>query len=550
MHGKYLNNQMKQNPRKKPVRLPPINDNDYDEDDNNNVSNNALYEEEEEEYNENIGSTGKINDNTEDDQDDNTTNLNEMSFTGTLSGSISPMELLSAQLKIEQQKSEKLQKLLQEERERISKLEEMLHEELEKNDKLAEEQKSNQKIIDDLKAQLDKVDHENGIGLLREENSSLMDQIEELQTELNKKQKQQGTAKLESEFQRAKEQLAIKDTRIEQLNNKNKSYQKMNDDLKRENEILSSQIDELHQKLESVSKEPKPRINKGYQPHKPVQSRFQKVAHPEGYDPQRFGFKPRPTSAEDHIPHSKLPRFPGNSNKNKISDDGDANDDSPQPVVTKPQVKRPKLGQLKPLKEQKPQQKAEEEFIEDKLPVAMNKVNVSFDDDAIIELDNDSGANKKEQQKIESPSVKKANSPPPRRALVDNIQFDDGSNNDDKSHHSSPKPSPPPEQPQPPSPNKKALQSHITFNDDDQSSQTNVPPPIKLSGLSANELRAKVDQLNQEKAEIERQLNKALPKGKIMMHVRQEREEMEEKLDGVVKDISKLKLELHFVEKK
>ena len=547
---------------------------------------------------------------TQEFEEDGSQNMND-SMSLSMSTSISPMELLNAQLKIEQQKSARLEQMLHEERDRILKLEEMLHQELEKNDKLTEDVDSYQKTIEDLKKQLDKVDHEKGIGLLREENSSLMDQIEQLQTELNKKQKQQGTAKLETDLQRAKEQLAIKDSRIEQLNNKYKNLEK-------ENESLHAKIDDLTQKIETMSSNQNTTSSQRPKVLKAVPSPSSRdtssghsripMIHKEGYDPQRFGFKPRPTSADDHLPPSKAPRFPGrgaqqkkggnNRNKNNENESDEQeidNNGEPAPILKRAAanheaiVKRPKLGALKNPKEKPPSQKvADDEYFEDKLPVKVNKVDVSFGDGGDVEIEEEvitAQNNRNNQSKPENQPKKESTKPPPRRALADNIKFggDENESNDNNNDNNpqlqkqqSEKDDDKKVQPSPPSvPNKHAMVDNINFGGDNESKNNKVPPsvgrkaleshisfdqaddkpaqvrpPIQMSGMSVTELQSKVDQLNIEKAELERQLNKVMPKGKIMMHIRKEREDMEAKLDSLTKDISKLKLEIHFAEKK
>lgn len=604
--------------------LPPI---DSPEDEDNDADN---IEEEEEEndpnyYNEddNGDDDGQVDDGEEDEgseyskpkikkknnqstqeyeEETESSNMND-SMSLSMSTSISPMELLNAQLKLEQQKSAKLEEMLHEERDRILKLEEMLHQELEKNDKLTEEAENHQKTIEDLKKQLDKVDNEKGMGLLREENNSLMDQIEQLQTELNKKQKQQGTAKLETDLQRAKDQLAIKDSRIEQLNNKYKNLEK-------ENENLHSQIEELTSKIETIqSNAPsqKPKVLKAGQSNatKEQNSGHSRIPliQKERYDPQRFGFKPRPTSADDHLPPSKAPRFPGRApppkskNNHHKSNENDSEpeieNNEPAPILKKPSnheavVKRPKLGALKSPKDSKPSQKVtDDEYFEDKLPVKVNKVDVSFGENGEVEIDEEvnnppkqENNSKKESVKQENNAKKESAKPPPRRAMADNINFSDNeANNNDNSQQKNQDEQEENKkvQPTPPSaPNKHAMVDNINFGDNDPKNNKAVTPsfqgrkaleshiffdqveekpvqaqpPIKMSGLSVSELQSKVEQLNIEKAELERQLNKALPKGKIMMQVRKEREDMEEKLDLLSKDISKLKLEIHFAEKK
>ncbi|OHT08358.1 hypothetical protein TRFO_23191 [Tritrichomonas foetus] len=533
-----------------------------------------------------------------------TTNSMNFSLTDSLSAEISPMELLSAQLKIEQQKSEQLEKLLNEERERIKQLEEMLHEELDKNDRLQEElNQSNETInelkkknkggnaalqkeldrandqIEELQKKLDKAENNNAIGLLREENESLMDQIEDLQKELSKKQKNQGTDKIENELKHSKEQLAIKDARIEQLNNK---YRALSD----ENDRLQQQIEQLQTKASRPRSKQTPYAGpSGGDRHSRIPTRGV-----EARDPQRFGFKPRPTSAEDHLPPSrKIAKFP-RKDRGPGSED-ERPEPHPAPIVKKPDphnksghlrdsgdsggiVKRPKLGALKDPNEV-------DEYIEDKLPIKINKVDVAFGD---FDNDDDNSPSRQSKNKSENKNDNKTDKaadntknevkPPPRRAMVDNIKF--GNDEEEAPATNSPRQhqiqqSSPPKV-EPPAPNKRAMADNIKFGDDDSASKApqirakamesqisfnqpdpepvQVRPPITPSGMSVSEIQAKVDKLNFEKAEIERQLNKAMPKAKIMTHIRKEREELEEHLEVVMKDISKLKLELHFAQEK
>ena len=513
---------------------------------------------------------------------------NTLSLTDSLTGEISPMELLDAQFKLEQQKSEKLEEMLKDERERIAQLEKMLHEELQKNDKLQEEldqanetikelkknQKGNNsnvlqkeldranKKIEELEAELEKSDNSNAIGLLKEENASLMEQVEQLQNDLNKKQKQQGNSKLEYELKHAKDQISIKDARIEQLNKKNQA-------LSEENENLQEQIE----KLRSNALNNRPNLNK--QPHKvspPSNSneKHSRIPTRETRDPSRFGFKPRPTSAEDHLKKHQVPRFPKNGKGGSEDENSTPSlGHHKGPVLTKPKedsgrhgkdtndqptiIKRPKLGALKDPDEN---EHNNEDFVEDDLGVKVNKVDVTFGDDK---------------------NENKTPSPPAKRALADNIKFED---NDEASNNDSSKSAPRhniniPQQPEKVMPNRHAMMDNIKFTDDSietpspqqrkglgsqisfgQSNptpnDTNSSSAYPSSGLSKNEILAKVDKLNLERMEIERQLNKALPKEKasVITKIKKEREVLEKHLEDVVKDIAKLKLELKFADKK
>jgi hypothetical protein len=68
------------------------------------------------------------------------------------------------------------------------------------------------------------------------------------------------------------------------------------------------------------------------------------------------------------------------------------------------------------------------------------------------------------------------------------------------------------------------------------------PLPLEFTGLSADQMRAKVDELSVERAELERKLNKAMPKGKVMSHLIREREELEARFNDVSRTISRIKL--------
>lgn len=96
---------------------------------------------------------------------------------------------------------------------------------------------------------------------------------------------------------------------------------------------------------------------------------------------------------------------------------------------------------------------------------------------------------------------------------------------------------------------RKAMNDH--FQEMEANSQispgqvTSFPPlVVDVSGMTIDQMRQKVDELNIERAEIERQLNKATPKGKIMSHVIKEREDLERQLEEVIRAISHVKLEI------
>jgi hypothetical protein len=81
--------------------------------------------------------------------------------------------------------------------------------------------------------------------------------------------------------------------------------------------------------------------------------------------------------------------------------------------------------------------------------------------------------------------------------------------------------------------------------------QVSAYPPVvvDISGMTVDQMRAKVDELNIERGELERQVNKVLPKGKVMSHVIREREELEAHFNDVCKVIGQIKLEIRRREK-
>lgn len=77
-----------------------------------------------------------------------------------------------------------------------------------------------------------------------------------------------------------------------------------------------------------------------------------------------------------------------------------------------------------------------------------------------------------------------------------------------------------------------------------------LPPlVVDTTGMSVDEMRAKVDELNIQRAEMERQLNKVLPKGKVMAHVMREREELERHFEEISRVIAHIKLEIRQAQK-
>jgi DNA repair exonuclease SbcCD ATPase subunit len=76
-------------------------------------------------------------------------------------------------------------------------------------------------------------------------------------------------------------------------------------------------------------------------------------------------------------------------------------------------------------------------------------------------------------------------------------------------------------------------------------------PLLHPKVLSPRTMSARVDELVAERSEIERQLRKALPKerGAALARLRQEREQMEVRLEEVSREIAKFRLDIHFAEK-
>lgn len=103
---------------------------------------------------------------------------------------------------------------------------------------------------------------------------------------------------------------------------------------------------------------------------------------------------------------------------------------------------------------------------------------------------------------------------------------------------------------------RRALVSSITFGDDSPPPKKPARPAgdhfgtsdrfavVDTAGMSVDQMRAKVDELNVERARLEQQLNRALPKGKVMSHLLREREETETQFNEISKVIAKLKLDI------
>lgn len=70
---------------------------------------------------------------------------------------------------------------------------------------------------------------------------------------------------------------------------------------------------------------------------------------------------------------------------------------------------------------------------------------------------------------------------------------------------------------------------------------------LDIQAMSAQEMKEKLTSLQKERDEIERFLNKAPAKGRLLAHVNREKEEKEQQLDGIVKQISKIKYRLKVI---
>jgi CHASE3 domain sensor protein len=88
-------------------------------------------------------------------------------------------------------------------------------------------------------------------------------------------------------------------------------------------------------------------------------------------------------------------------------------------------------------------------------------------------------------------------------------------------------------------PRRAALVDNIHFGQD---SVTEIPDDIE--SMSVPEMKDLLEILRTQKEDVERQLNRAPPKGRLMAHVRREKEEMEEELDGLSKRIAKIRFAL------
>jgi hypothetical protein len=102
---------------------------------------------------------------------------------------------------------------------------------------------------------------------------------------------------------------------------------------------------------------------------------------------------------------------------------------------------------------------------------------------------------------------------------------------------------PPPLQPRlrvdPPPVKRAALVDNILFG-----REASVEVPDDVESMSVPEMKDLLEILRAQKDEVERQLNKAPQKGRLMAHVRREKEEMEAELDGLSKRIAKVRFTL------
>lgn len=91
-----------------------------------------------------------------------------------------------------------------------------------------------------------------------------------------------------------------------------------------------------------------------------------------------------------------------------------------------------------------------------------------------------------------------------------------------------------------------ALVDNIQFEDPHEIKHQ-VDEELDLQSMSTNEMKEKLLSLQKERDEIERILNKAPPKGRLLAHVNREKEEKERQLDALIKQISKIKYRLKVI---
>ena len=91
------------------------------------------------------------------------------------------------------------------------------------------------------------------------------------------------------------------------------------------------------------------------------------------------------------------------------------------------------------------------------------------------------------------------------------------------------------------SPKRSALVDNIKFGDE---SENTKPIEDDVESMTVPEMKQQLEILRHEKEELERKLNKAPPKGRLMAHVRREQEENEAQLDALTKRISRIRFQL------
>ena len=90
------------------------------------------------------------------------------------------------------------------------------------------------------------------------------------------------------------------------------------------------------------------------------------------------------------------------------------------------------------------------------------------------------------------------------------------------------------------SPKRSALVDNIRFGDEEPSQ----PIADDSETMTVPEMKKQLELLRHEKEELERKLNKAPAKGRLMAHVRREQEENEAELDALTKRISRIRFAL------
>lgn len=90
---------------------------------------------------------------------------------------------------------------------------------------------------------------------------------------------------------------------------------------------------------------------------------------------------------------------------------------------------------------------------------------------------------------------------------------------------------------------KAALEDNICFGEPEQTGDVFVRD-VDIEEMTIPEMKQKLKDLQFEKDAVEKKLSKAPEKGRLMAHVRREQEENEERLDELIKQMSKLRLRL------